>query len=367
MAKVVIIIMAAFMVLGGLDRIFGSRLGLGKAFENGLKTMGELALSMVGIIVLAPVLAQLLTPIVTPVFRWMGADPAMFAGILLACDMGGAPLAVELANTTEAAQLAGIVTASMLGAAVSFTIPVAMSTLSDADRNSAAKGILCGIVTVPLGILAGGLVAGFPFLMILKNAVPIIAVSLLIAIGLWKLEKLLITAFVWFGRLITAVATVGLVAGGVELITELTLIPDLGSMTEAFAVVGEIAVVLAGAFPLIALINKVLKKPLEKAGSLLKMNGTAVSGLVATLANSFATFGMVKEMDSRGKVVNMAFAVSGAFVFGDHLAFTAGFDSTMIPSLIVGKLVAGLTAIAIAMLITRKELENGYQKKSKEI
>ena len=52
MAKVVIIIMAAFMVLGGLDRIFGSRLGLGKAFENGLKTMGGLALSMVGIIVL---------------------------------------------------------------------------------------------------------------------------------------------------------------------------------------------------------------------------------------------------------------------------------------------------------------------------
>ena len=359
MAQAVMILMAIFMVVGGVDRIFGSKLGLGIAFENGLKTMGELALSMVGILVLAPVIATAAAPVVSPFFRSIGADPSLFAGVLLACDMGGAPLAAELALREDVGLLSGLVTASMLGAAVSFTIPVAMSGLSGEDRPFAAKGILCGLVTVPLGILAGGLVSGVPILYLLRNTWPVAVVSGLIALGLWKAEKYLIIGFVWFGRLITAVATVGLVVGGLQTVLGITLIPGLGSMGEAFGIVGQIAIVLAGAFPLLALVDRVLKKPLQKAGALLKMNSTSVSGLVATLANSIVTFGMVKEMDRRGKVVNMAFAVSGAFVFGDHLAFAAGYAPQMIPALIAGKLAAGVAAVVLAMLLTRKEGHHG--------
>jgi ethanolamine transporter len=74
----------------------------------------------------------------------------------------------------------------------------------------------------------------------------------------------------------------------------------------------------------------------------LGINETAAAGLVATLANSIATFGMTKDMDSRGKVVNIAFAVSAAFVFGDHLGFTAGFAPELLPAMIVGKLAGGI-------------------------
>ena len=52
---------------------------------------------------------------------------------------------------------------------------------------------------------------------------------------------------------------------------------------------------------------------LMKLGSLLGMNDTAAAGLIASLANSIAMFGMVKDMDQRGKVINVAFAVSAAF------------------------------------------------------
>ena len=81
---------------------------------------------------------------------------------------------------------------------------------------------------------------------------------------------------------------------------------------------------------------------------------TAAAGLIASLANSIATFNMVKDMDQRGKVVNIAFAVSAAFVFGDHLGFTAGFAPEMLPAVIVGKLVGGVSAVAVAMWMTRK-------------
>ena len=32
-------------------------------------------------------------------------------------------------------------------------------------------------------------------------------------------------------------------------------------------------------------------------------------------------------MNAKGKLLNVAFAVTAAFVFGDHLGFTAGVDS----------------------------------------
>ena len=353
--EVLIAVMAVFAVLGGLDRIFGNRLGLGKEFEDGIQAMGSLALAMVGIICLAPVLASLLKPVVVPVYTFLGADPAMFAGTILANDMGGGALAQEMTTDPQAAALGGVITGSMLGATVVFSIPVAMGILSEEDRPAMAKGILCGIVTIPLGVLAGGLTAGFPLVMVLRNLVPIVLIALLIALGLWKAERAMIRGFGFFGKAVVAVITVGLAAAIVEALTGWVLIPGMAPISEGFQTAGSIAIVLAGAFPQVYVITKVLKKPLMKLGGVLGINDTAAAGLVASLANSIATFSMVKDMDRRGKVVNIAFAVSAAFVFGDHLGFTAGFAPEMLPAVIVGKLTGGITAVLVALLLTKKE------------
>ena len=207
MDNIILWIMAIAMVLGALDRMFGSRLGLGKQFEEGILAIGALSLSMLGILTLAPVLARLLRPVLVPVYGFLGADPAMFAGSILANDMGGAPLAMEL----------------------------------------------------------------------------------------------------------------------------------------------------AGSFPLVFLLTKLLRRPLAALGRLLGMNGTAAAGLVASLANSIPMFGMVKDMDERGKIVNIAFAVPAAFVFGDHLGFTAGYDAAMLGPVIAAKLTGGVLAVLAALLFTRKK------------
>ena len=186
--EILIAIMAVFAVLGAIDRIFGNKIGIGQEFENGILAMGSLAMAMIGIICLAPVLAAILKPVVVPVYNFFGADGAMFAGTILACDMGGAALASELTADTQAALLGGVITGSMLGATIVFTIPVAMGILQESDRPFLAKGILCGVVTVPIGVLVGGLVAGFDLLMVLRNLIPIILIALLIALGLWRWE-----------------------------------------------------------------------------------------------------------------------------------------------------------------------------------
>ena len=355
MDKIIIIIMAAFLVIGGVDRIFSNRLKLGAEFERGIKMTGEMMLSMTGIIVMAPVIATVLKPVVMPVCELFGIDAAMFAGTIIAIDMGGAPLAYEMTANTDAAKLGGIIVASMLGATVSFTVPVVMGMFYGEERKLLAKGILFGVITIPIGIFFSGIVAGFNVVMVVKNTLPIAVISFMIALGLCKAEKYLVKGFVLFGKLIIIVATVGIVASGIEMLLDFKIINGLAPLNDAFLVVGQIGIILAGAFPLLAVINKLLKKPMKKVGACLKINSSAVSGLVASLANSLVTFGMLKDMDKRGRIVNTAFAVSGAFVFGDHLAFTAGFDQSMIVPLIIGKLAAGFSAVALALFATRKE------------
>ena len=352
-SRILFIIFALFAVAGGVDYIISNRLGLGKAFERGITTMGPLALTMTGMMVLAPLLADLLSPVILPLFDLMGVDPAMFAGSLLACDMGGAPLADRLALDPEGALLGGMVCSSLLGVTVTFTIPVSMGMLKAEDRPHAAKGILCGIITVPLGIFVGGLVAGISPLKVLLNLLPTLLPALLIALGLWKCERVIIKLFSWFGRIMTAVSVLGLLLALFQKLTGWVLISSLAPVEDAILVVGEIALLLAGAFPMMHLIAKLLNRPLLALGRRLGVNAVSVTGLLTTTVNSIATFDTVKEMDPRGKVLNMAFAVSAAFVFGDHLAFAGGWDPTAIPAMMAAKLTAGVTALALALVVTR--------------
>ena len=355
--EIIVYLMVLFMALGAIDRIIGNRFGLGEKFEEGIIAMGSLALAMIGIICLAPVLANLLRPVVVPVYQFLGADPARFAGTILANDMGGAPLAKELALSPEAGQFGGLIVGAMLGPTIVFTIPVGLGIIKAEDRRYLATGVLAGVITIPVGAFVGGLVAGFNIIMVLRNLVPIVLFAVLIAVGLWLIPNGMVKGFQVFGKIVVIIITIGLAAAIIEKLTPITLIPGMNPIEEGFGVVGDIAVVLAGAFPLVYVITKVFKKPLMKLGHLMGMNDISAAGLVATLANNIPMFGMMHDMDKRGKVINVAFAVSAAFVFGDHLGFTAGFDATMIFPMIVGKLVGGVTAVAVAMFITRRDRE----------
>lgn len=359
--QIIIFIMAIFMALGAIDKCIGNKFGLGEKFEEGIMAMGALAVAMVGVICLAPVLANVLRPVIEPVFSLLGADPAMFAGSLLACDMGGAPLAKELALDPQAGLFSGLIIGAMMGPTIVFTIPVALGIIEKEDEKFLATGILAGVITIPVGAFVGGLVAGFPVLMVIKNLVPIIIFAALIALGLLKFEKAMIKGFTHFGNGVVIIITLALAAAIIEALTGIVIIPGMNPVGEGMKVVGDIAIVLAGAFPLVHVITKVFKKPLLALGKVLGMNDIAAGGLVASLANSIPMFGMMKDMDDRGKIINVAFAVSGAFVFGDHLGFTAGFDSNMITPMIVGKLVGGVAAILLAMAISNKML--GKEKK----
>lgn len=353
--QIIVDIMVVFMVIGGLDRILGNRWGYGEKFEEGFMAMGSLALAMLGIMSLAPVLASILEPVIVPIYAALGADPAMFATTFLANDMGGYPLAMQLAQTEEAGLFAGLILGSMMGPTIVFTIPVALGIIKKEDHAALATGILAGIITIPLGCIVGGLVAGYSLSFILSNLTPIVIISLLIVLGLWRIPDKIIAGFKKFGAFVVILITIGLIAIIIETLTGIVVIPGMAPIWDGIETIGSITIMLAGAFPLVHFLTTVFKKPLMSAGKLLGVNEIAAAGLVTTLANNIPMFQILKDMDERGKILNVAFAVSAAFTFGDHLGFTAGVAREMIFPVIVGKLVAGITALMVAMLFAPKK------------
>lgn len=362
--EIIMYIMVFFMCLGALDKMFGNKFGLGEKFEEGIMAMGSLAMSMVGIIILAPILAKLLSPVIVPLYRALGADPSMFATSLIAIDMGGFQLAKQMALDPQAGLFAGVILGSMMGPTIVFSIPVALGIIDKKDHRFLATGVLSGMVTIPIGCFVGGLMMGMPVISVLKNIVPIILFAVLIAMGLWFKPEGMIKGFSIFGQAIIVIGTFGLALGAIQSMVGVTVIPGIANVRGGIQVVGSIAMTLAGAFTLVYVITKVFRKPLMKLGQAMGMNETAAAGLVATLANNIPMFEMMKDMDDRGKIINVAFAVSAAFVFGDHLGFTAGVAKEMIFPMIVSKLVAGITAIFVAMFMANRVL--GKQEKTTE-
>ncbi len=352
MAQTLATVMAVFAIIGALDKIFGNKLKLGDEFEKGLLTLGPLSLSMLGMMTIAPALSDLLVPVITPVAKLFGFDPSALAGILIANDMGGAALADSIATDSVLGAFHGLCVASMLGATISFTIPVALRSSKAENHSDVLLGLLCGLSTIPVGCFVSGLCMSINPLTVLINLAPSILISVIIIIGLLKFPKSTIKIFSAFGKIISILITCGLALGIFQTLTGKTLIKNTAPLMESASTVFTICITLAGTFPLIAIISKLLKKPLSALGKKMGLDDVSVVGLIATLANSIATLESADRMNRKGRIINLAFAVSAAFVFGDHLAFTLSYNGKYIVPVIIGKLVAGVAAIIVANVLS---------------
>ena len=353
-SKIILFIMAIFMVWGAFDKaVLKNRFGYGEQFDEGMVSMGALATAMVGFMCLAPVLGRILTPIVTPAFKFIGADPAMLAGSIFAIDMGGFPLAMEMTDNYQIAAFSGGLYASTMGACITFAIPVALGILSAEDQPYLAKGVMSGIIVVPVSCFVGGLAMGMPARMVIQNLIPAILLAVLLTVGLLKIPNALMKGFHVFSRFITILMYGSLAAAIFEELSGIVLIRGMAPIGPQLEIVGLIAITLAGAYPFVYFITKTFKKPLEKFGSLLRVNDVTIGGMIACLANSLPMLGMVKNMNPRGKTVAIAFMVPGAFAFGDHLAYASANMPEYIMPLILTKVIGGILAVIIAMFLTR--------------
>lgn len=355
MDKLILYLISSFFVIGAIDYITGNHLKMGGEFEEGIKTMGALGFGMIGIISLVPIFTNFLSDVMVPICRFFHLDPSIVPAAFLAVDMGGYQMANKLAMTEEMGAFSGVIIASTLGATISFSIPVALGILSKEDEKYFSKGVLVGIITIPIGCLAAGLWQKININILVWNLVPIFVFAIILGTGLLKFPHTFIKIFNIFGKIIVSLSTVGLLLQGIDAIFDVRLVSGLAPLSESTVIVVKIAFVLGGAYPMLALINRIFKHSFEKIGKKFGINSASVAGILGSLASNLLIFGTYKEMNPKGKVVATAFGVSGAFIFGGQLGFVSGVAPDMIGAFIISKIIAGIISIVLAVWLYDRE------------
>lgn len=347
-------IILIFSLLGALDRIFNNRFGLGKEFEKGFILFGTMALSMIGMITIAPFIADILKPLFDFVSNVLHIDSSIIPASLFANDMGGASLAVEVADNELIGLFNALVVSSMMGCTISFTIPVALGMVDKKQHKELLLGLLCGITTIPVGCLVAGLICKIPFISLVIDLIPLVLFSAIIVFGLVRFPDICVKIFSGFGYFIKVIITIGLALGIIRFLSGFEVIKGLETIEEGARICLNASIVMTGAFPLMFVVSKALSKPIKKLSGRIGINEISAVGFISSLATSMTTFGMMDEMDKKGVMMNSAFAVSAAFTFAGHLAFTMAFDSSFIVPVIAGKLVSGVLAVILSAIISKK-------------
>ena len=385
---VVVYIIMACAIAGAVASAIKPESELGQQFVAGVDSIGPIFLPSAGILASAPYLTAFVEGVSGPAYGALGADPAMAATTFIAVDMGGYQLADALAQTRESWIMA-MMTGYMAGATIVFTIPVALKMLEKRDRKYLALGVMSGLLAIPIGVFVASAIIALSHPVIREvvstnadatyqlalswaqigvNLVPLIIICVALALGLKLKPDAMIKGFIVFGRVMEGALKIVFVLVVVEYFTGIfttvfgsfgfdPIIADDEDMFRALETAGAIGMMLCGAFPMVYLIRKYLAKPLAKIGGAVGLSSDATAGLLAGSANVLALLSMVKDLKARDKVICMAFAVCCAFLFGDHLSFTANFQPSLIVPVLLGKLAAGICTIAFAHVLAVKKAE----------
>ncbi|MNH93844.1 Ethanolamine utilization protein, EutH [compost metagenome] len=387
----VIYIIMVCAVIGGIASIVNAESELGKEFNAGIHSIGPIFLPVAGIMAAIPFISSFISQVLAPMFLSMGADAGIAGPIFIASDLGGYQLAHALSQSPEG-WILGLITGFQSGSTVIFVIPVGLAMLNKADHKYMALGIMAGLLSIPISIII--IAMGMQFLglgvrpdiatageatqalhfnlgMLVQNLMPLILFCGALAAALRYFPNLMVLLFLRLGQVVYGVVTLVLVASIVEYFTSFfssvfgtwgfaPIIADKEDQFRALEIAGYVGIMLCGAFPMVYLIKRFLSKPIEKVAAVLGLSPMGAAGLLAASANILAMFRLVADMPPKDKVLVIAFSVCAAFTFGDHLAYSANFQPSLILPLIIGKLSGGLIGMMLAYwLAVPKALELG--------
>ena len=349
--------MALFMMLGAIDKLTGGHFGLSKDFDRGLMFMGALAIPLVGAFSIVPLIEEIITPLITPLYHWMHADPAMFAGKLLSSDIGGYPLAMAMAGENNpAGPLSGMILGSTMGQTVSYSIPIMLGVIAKEDQRFFEQGIIIGIGTIPFGVFVGGLVAGYAPIWLTLNLMPVFVLSGLLMLGQILAPRAMSRGFKWFGRGITIILTVAFIIAALQFQTDIVILEGLAPISDSITAIAAIAFTMAGALPMVKVLGWALRKPLLVLCRKLDINKESAMGLLSSLASCVAMLSLYNDMDDRGKVLNIAFTVSAQSSIGGLFGFAAAMNPGLLPSMLAAKLTGALIALFFAIKLCDQNL-----------
>ncbi|MCI7145526.1 MAG: ethanolamine utilization protein EutH [Clostridiales bacterium] len=349
-------IMLAFAGIGFTDKVLGGKLGLEPKFDAGLHTMGAMVIPIVSICTVGTEFIRRHTDQIMAMSDNLFFDPSMIIGAILAPDMGGYFISGEIAASPQLLVLSGVVLGTLLGQAITFQLPVFMSSIEKEDYPYMFRGFIVGIIMIPVGLLVAELLLRMEIGLFMRQFLPILLVCLLLALCLWKIPEATTRFFAGFAKLINwmfylmfAVAVIGVFIPGLAY-------AGLDSVEEAVLIVFKSAVIIAGSLVMSELILKFLRKQINAFAARIGINETAAVSLLMTCATSLAVMPLYKHMDEKGKEIVAAFSLSGSFVIGGSLAFVSNVtDGFTVCIFVLTKLVCGVLSAFVIHLMWRRK------------
>ncbi|MEG0322347.1 MAG: ethanolamine utilization protein EutH, partial [Oscillospiraceae bacterium] len=297
--KLITYIIMGCCVIGGISYIIDDTSELGVSFMDGLHAMANLFIPICGLMASVPFLKVGVSKIFGPVFGLFGGDPVVAAAMIMPPDCGSFALATEIGQSADLFPMI-IAIGFMCASTIAFNVPIGLSMLDKKDHKFLALGTMSGFLSIPFGVLTTCIIVAFthPAIrttfstvgdpdyvvnltasMIARNMIPLVVICVLLALGLKFFPKGMIRGFMVFGKVMTGTLTLVVVASILQHYTGVfsaifgswgfdPLFADEKELFRAIELLGSIAMMLTGAFPMVTLIRKYLGKPLEKLGRL---------------------------------------------------------------------------------------------------
>ena len=343
-----ILLLLVMGLFGLIDKLLNGRFGVAEAFDRGMDMMGGMMISVVGIYSIGVTIIRANAENAAKLASLLPFDPSIFAGALLAPDMGGYPISMSMAATREIGLFFGIFLSSSLGAEICFQIPIFLSTLKKDDTAHFLKGTLIGIIAVPFVLASGALLIGMPAAHLAANMAPVVTLCLLLAAALKFAERASTAVLRVFGEAVKiasyaffAMAMASLFVPGLELAPSDVII-------EACVIVVKMIIIIAGSLVFTKLVFARLEGPIGWAARALCVNRESVMGLLLCTISCVAMLPLFPSMDRRGKIMNAAFSATTAYILGGQMAFIVSVEPELLVRYLAAKLFGGLCALLIA-------------------
>ena len=394
LVQIVLYIIMGCCGAGAIATVVKEDSGLAQSFHDGIRAMASLFLPVVGLMVSVPYLVIGVENIFGDIFRSIGADPAIAAAVIIPPDCGGYALFLALARSPEVVVIA-VMVAITTASTIAFNIPIGLSILKKEDHSYLALGAMSGFLSIPFAVLitctiliitkpairttftttgAAEYILQLDFLTVFLNLLPIVIFCVLLALGLKFFPKAMVKGFIIFGKVLLSILTLIAAASIIEYYTGIFsrifggwgFDPMLGDEEESFRAIellGTIAMMLSGAFPMVYLIRKFCGKGLAKLGALVGLDEVGSAGLLAAMANAVALFSMVKDMSPASKVIAIAFTVCAGYALGDWIAFNVNFQPNLVVPVFIGQLCGGMIGIFFAKVVAVPRLKEPVEKK----
>lgn len=349
--------MLAMAGVGLVDKIIGGKLGLASSLEHGMAQIGELMIDVTGMYVVSQTVAEKYANKIEAIADKLFFDPSILIGSTMASDMGAYPLCIHVAQSPLLGSYAGTILAGTLGGLISFFIPVYLGCIKKEDNRQMITGFLYGVSVLPVTFFVSGLLYKIPVVFLLKNLLPVLLFCLMLFFLICRSAKTVLLIFQGFGVLIRALLILTFILTMVGLFLPQYQLFEEALVKDTVVMVAKMGITVGGSLVAMECVRRLFKKQLLKMAAWLGVNEWSVLGFLVGMPTGIAILPIYSKMDTRGKILNAAFCVSGHYMLGGQMALIANMETTYHFGIyLFHKLAGAVLAVAFALYMERKKL-----------